>query len=98
MISTDLSILLHALTPLSASPAATRLKGAYVRSGERAGTTEPQDCSGSLTLSNGETIRYHVMQVYADEWTAWDDNNTDGRGGWGETRDDAIAALREILE
>lgn len=63
-------------------------------------THAPQDCSGallSMTLTNGETIQYRLVEIYG-HWNAYDDNDTSGSGGWGPTKLEAIRDLRERCE
>lgn len=87
----------HALSVLSATPAATELPPQGNGPRERCVTRALEDCTGALSLSNGETIQYRLVEIYG-LWNAYDDNDTSGSGGWGPTPAEAIADLRERCE
>lgn len=89
----------HALSVLSATPAATELPPQGNGPRERCVNRALEDCTGALSmrLSNGETIQYRLVEIYG-HWNAYDDNDTSGSGGWGPTKLEAIRDLRERCE
>lgn len=91
------SMISHALAVPSATPAATELPPQGNGPRERCLTRAQEDCTGALTLSNGETIKYQLVEIYG-LWNAYDDNDTSGAGGWGPTKLKAVSDLRERSE
>lgn len=51
-----------------------------------------------LQLSDGSIVQIRVSEQINGVWCAWLDDNTDGRGGWGDNREQAIKDLSVLLE